>query len=30
MVQALAQLMDDKIAEGHAHADWTVVGSDFT
>jgi 3-hydroxyisobutyrate dehydrogenase len=29
MVPALAQLMDDKLAQGHAHADWTIVGSDF-
>lgn len=29
MVPALARLMDDKIAHGHAHADWTVVASDF-
>jgi 3-hydroxyisobutyrate dehydrogenase len=26
MVPALARLMDARIAEGHAHADWTVVG----
>ncbi|HEY5928037.1 MAG TPA: NAD(P)-dependent oxidoreductase [Kofleriaceae bacterium] len=30
MVPALARLMDDKIAQGHAHADWTVVGNDVT
>ena len=29
MVPALARLMDEKIAQGHAHADWTIVGSDF-
>jgi 3-hydroxyisobutyrate dehydrogenase len=29
MVPALAHLMDHKIAQGHGHADWTVVGSDF-
>jgi 3-hydroxyisobutyrate dehydrogenase len=29
MVPALTRLMDDKISRGHAHADWTVVGSDF-
>jgi 3-hydroxyisobutyrate dehydrogenase len=29
MVPALARLMDEKIASGHGHDDWTVVGSDF-
>ena len=29
MVPALARLMDEMISRGHAHADWTVVGSDF-
>jgi 3-hydroxyisobutyrate dehydrogenase len=29
MVPALAALMDDKIAQGHGHADWTVVGNDL-
>lgn len=29
MVPALARLMDEKIAAGHAHEDWTVVASDF-
>lgn len=29
MVPALARLMDEKIAQGHAHADWTVVGEDL-
>lgn len=29
MVPALAKLMDAKIAEGHGHDDWTVVGSDL-
>jgi 3-hydroxyisobutyrate dehydrogenase len=29
MVPALARLMDEKISQGHAHADWTVVGRDF-
>jgi 3-hydroxyisobutyrate dehydrogenase len=29
MVPALAALMDEKIAGGHAHKDWTVVGSDL-
>ena len=28
MVPALAKLMDEKIAQGHGHADWTVVGND--
>jgi 3-hydroxyisobutyrate dehydrogenase len=28
MVTALAKLMDERIAQGHAHADWTVVGKD--
>jgi 3-hydroxyisobutyrate dehydrogenase len=28
MVPALARLMDKKIEQGHAHADWTVVGND--
>ena len=27
MVPALAKLMDTRIAEGHAHADWTVVAN---
>jgi len=27
MVPALAKLMDEKIAQGHGHADWTVVGN---
>jgi 3-hydroxyisobutyrate dehydrogenase len=30
MVPALARLMDAKIAQGHGHADWTVVGNDVT
>jgi hypothetical protein len=30
MVPALARLMDDKIAQGLGHADWTVVGDDLT
>lgn len=30
MVPALAKLMDEKIAAGHGHADWTVVGEDVT
>lgn len=29
MVPALARLMDDKIAQGHAHADWTVVANEL-
>jgi 3-hydroxyisobutyrate dehydrogenase len=29
MIPALARLMDDKIAQGHAHDDWTVVGNDL-
>lgn len=29
MVPALAQLMDEMIQRGHAHADWTVVGKDL-
>jgi 3-hydroxyisobutyrate dehydrogenase len=29
MVPALARLMDDKIAQGHAHADWTIVAADL-
>ncbi|HEY5945758.1 MAG TPA: NAD(P)-dependent oxidoreductase [Kofleriaceae bacterium] len=29
MVPALAQLMDTKIAEGHGHADWTVVANEL-
>jgi 3-hydroxyisobutyrate dehydrogenase len=29
MVSALAKLMDERIAQGHAHADWTVVGKDL-
>jgi 3-hydroxyisobutyrate dehydrogenase len=29
MVPALAKLMDDKIAQGLGHADWTVVGNDL-
>ena len=30
MVPALARLMDEKIDEGHAHDDWTVVANDLT
>ena len=30
MVPALVRLMDERIAEGHAHADWTVVANDLT
>jgi 3-hydroxyisobutyrate dehydrogenase len=29
MLPAVAALMDRFIAEGHGHADWTVVAKDF-
>jgi 3-hydroxyisobutyrate dehydrogenase len=29
MLPAFAALMDRRLAEGHAHADWTVVAKDF-
>jgi 3-hydroxyisobutyrate dehydrogenase len=29
LLPALARLMDQRIAEGHAHADWTVVANDL-